>query len=180
MLNEADDRPRLDLCYVRVTAVLQHDGNSLGIVDNNCVAPTITEFPIIVGGDYVEYTWDYRNRLTLVTFKNSSHTATKIVAYEYDIFDRRVRKRVDETANSSWDRGEQYVYDGAHIALVFDDAGDLARRNLFGPAVDQILASEFVDSPNVTHWYLGDHLGTIRDIYSYNPTGNVLSWFSVN
>jgi hypothetical protein len=61
-----------------------------------------------------------------------------------------VRKRVDETANSSWDRGEQYVYDGAHIALVFDDAGDLARRNLFGPAVDQILASEFVDSSNYT------------------------------
>jgi RHS repeat-associated protein len=121
-------------------------------------------------GDYVEYTWDHRNRLTLVTFKNSSNTTTKQVAYEYDAFDRRVRKRVDTDGNSSWDRGEQYVYDGAHIALQFDDAGDLTRRNLFGPAIDQILASEFIGSPNDTHWYFADHLGTVRDVYSYDDT----------
>jgi RHS repeat-associated protein len=119
-------------------------------------------------GDYVQYTWDHRNRLTLVTFKNSSNTTTKQVAYEYDAFDRRVRKRVDTDGNSSWDRGEQYVYDGAHIALQFDDAGDLTRRNLFGPAIDQILASEFIGDDS--HWYFADHLGTVRDAYSYDDT----------
>jgi RHS repeat-associated protein len=119
-------------------------------------------------GDYIEYGWDHRNRLTLVAFKNSSNTTTKKVALEYDAFDRRVRKRVDDDGNGTWDRGEQYVYDGAHIALVFDDSGDLVRRNLFGPAIDQILASEFIGSPNETNWYFTDHLGTVRDVYSYD------------
>jgi RHS repeat-associated protein len=125
-------------------------------------------------GNYVEYGWDHRNRLTLVTFKNSSHATTKQVAYEYDAFDRRVRKRADTDGNSTWDRGEQYVYDGQHIALVFDDSGDLIRRNLFGPAIDQILASEFIGSPNDTHWYFADHLGTVRDVYSYDDVLNDL------
>jgi RHS repeat-associated protein len=114
------------------------------------------------------------NRLTLVTFKNSSHTTTKKVAYEYDAFDRRVRKRVDDNGNGTWDRGEQYVYDGAHIVMVFDDSGDLIRRNLFGPAIDQILASEFIGSPNDTHWYFADHLGTVRDVYSFDDVLNDL------
>jgi RHS repeat-associated protein len=125
-------------------------------------------------GDYVEYGWDHRNRLTLVTFKNSSHTTTKTVAYEYDVFDRRVRKRVDGNGNGTWDRGEQYVYDGAHIVLVFDDSGDLIRRNLFGPAIDQILASEFIGTPNDTNWYFADHLGTVRDVYSFDDVLNDL------
>jgi RHS repeat-associated protein len=124
--------------------------------------------------DYIEYGWDHRNRLTLVTFKNSSHTTTKKVAYEYDAFDRRVRKRVDTDGNTTWDRGEQYVYDGEHIALVFDDDGDLIRRNLFGPAIDQILASEFIGTPNDTNWYFVDHLGTVRDVYSFDDVLNDL------
>jgi RHS repeat-associated protein len=123
-------------------------------------------------GDYVQYTWDHRNRLTLITFKNSSNATTKRVGYEYDAFDRRVRKRVDDNGNGTWDRGEQYVYDGAHIALQFDDAGDLTRRNLFGPAIDQILASEFIGDD--THWYFADHLGTVRDVYSYDDVLNDL------
>lgn len=110
-----------------------------------------------------------------MTFKNSSHATTKQVAYEYDSLDRRVRKRVDETGNGSWDRGEQYVYDGAHIALQFDDGGTLERRNLFGPAVDQILASEFIGSPNETNWYLADHLGTVRDVFSYDNSTDTLT-----
>jgi hypothetical protein len=81
---------------------------------------------------------------------------------------------VDDNGNGTWDRGEQYVYDGAHIALQFDDAGDLTRRNLFGPAIDQILASEFIGSPNDTHWYFADHLGTVRDVYSYDDVLNDL------
>jgi YD repeat-containing protein len=38
----------------------------------------------ISSGDKLEYTWDYRNRLTLVTFKNIGNTVTKKVSYEYD------------------------------------------------------------------------------------------------
>jgi RHS repeat-associated protein len=127
----------------------------------------------IASGEQQEYTWDHRNRLVEVVTKDATDTVTKKVAYEYDAFDRRVHKRVDETGNGTWDRGEQYVYDGEHIALVFDDDGDLLRRNLHGNAIDQILASEFLDT-NETNWYLTDHLGTVRDVYSYDDVLNDL------
>jgi RHS repeat-associated protein len=128
----------------------------------------------IASGEQQEYTWDHRNRLVEVVTKDATDTVTKKVAYEYDAFDRRVHKRVDETGNGTWDRGEQYVYDGEHIALVFDDDGDLIRRNLFGPAIDQILASEFIGTPNDTNWYFVDHLGTVRDVYSFDDVLNDL------
>ena len=42
-----------------------------------------------------EYTWDHRNRLTKVVFKNNSGVITKEADYAYDIFDRRIAKTVD-------------------------------------------------------------------------------------
>jgi RHS repeat-associated protein len=184
-LTDADHATQTDEEYAyddngnRIGGDYDTDPNNLTIEDNDYTYGYDDEGNRVLRtdkttGDYVEYTWDHRNRLTLVTFKNSSNTTTKQVAYEYDAFDRRVRKRVDTDGNSSWDRGEQYVYDGAHIALQFDDSGDLARRNLFGPAIDQVLASEFIGSPNDTHWYFADHLGTVRDVYSYDDVLNDL------
>jgi RHS repeat-associated protein len=74
----------------------------------------------------------------------------------------------------------KYVYDGDHIALVFDDADGpggnaptLAHRMLHGPTVDMILAeedlSESYNDPGRTLWPLGDHLGSIRDVMDTSP-----------
>ena len=121
----------------------------------------------ISSGDYVEYAWDHRNRLVSVTYRNSSDVKTKEVAYNYDAFDRRIGKDVDDDGNGTFDRGERYVYDGSDIVLVFTDAGALTERLLYGPAVDQPLASE-AGSGDV-RWMLADNQGTIRDVAEYDP-----------
>lgn len=46
--------------------------------------------------DYrTEYTWDHRNRLTLVTFKNNVGTVTKTVVHTYDADNRWIGRLVD-------------------------------------------------------------------------------------
>ena len=42
-------------------------------------------------GNQVKNTWDHRNRLTKVEFRNSSSANTKVVQYQYDAFNRLVR-----------------------------------------------------------------------------------------
>jgi YD repeat-containing protein len=93
-------------------------------------------------GDYVTYEWDHRNRLVGVEFRTSGDVLTKRVEYEYDLFNRRISKRVDDDGDTNSDWAQRFVYDGDSIVLVFDDTGSLTNRYLHGPAVDQILADE--------------------------------------
>jgi len=70
-----------------------------------------------------------------------------------------------------------YLYDGTDVVLDFVDddvsgpnAPQLARRYLWGPAVDQLLAQETAgggDADDVL-WPLTDHLGTVRDLARYD------------
>jgi len=124
--------------------------------------------------------------LTKVTEKDEYDATTQVVAYTYDVFNRRIAKVVDTT--SSFDLAdaviERYVYDdasgitspdGGNVVLDFvDPDGDgsteiaLERRYLYGLAVDQILAEEDVtqstSSADRVLWPLPDHLGTVRDL----------------
>lgn len=82
------------------------------------------------------YSWDHRNRLTKVEYRNTpTGPATKIVANTYDAFDRRVMKQVD--ANG----------DGDQISLVLDANGAVLHRFLHGPAIDQVFADKDSESP---------------------------------
>ncbi len=57
--------------------------------------------------------------------------------------------------------------------MVFDGNGDLSNRYLYGPAVDQILADEQLDSlttPGDVLWPLTDNLGTVRDLAAYDDS----------
>jgi RHS repeat-associated protein len=101
-----------------------------------------------------------------VTFRNSSDVKTKEVVHKYDAFDRRIAKDVDDDGNGTFDSGERYVYDGSDIVLVFTDAGALTERLLYGPAVDQPLASE--DGSGQVRWMLADNQGTVRDVAEYD------------
>ncbi len=114
-------------------------------------------------GEVTSYEWDFRNRITKVITLDSDVNIVKMVEYAYDVFDRRIGKSLDGAIS------EVFVYDGDHIALVFDGDGELSQRNFHGPLVDQILAIEGAESEVL--WGLGDNLGTIRIVV--NADGEV-------
>jgi RHS repeat-associated protein len=139
--------------------------------------------------DYLTtYTWDYRDRLTDVDFYNNSSVLTSHVHYTYDVYDHRISKSLDRTGSGTYNRIEDYVYDGDHVVLDFldpDGAGPsslaLATRYLNGPgnagAADQVFAQEDADSGAVL-WLLADNLGTTRDIV--DNTSALLAHFVYN
>jgi RHS repeat-associated protein len=112
-----------------------------------------------------------------VVTTDSQAVALQEVEFAYDAYDRRVEKRVDLNADSIWESYERFVYDGEHIALVFDEAGSLTNRYLHGPAIDQILADEQLTSgllaPGDVVWPLTDHLGTVRHLA--DSAGNIIN-----
>ncbi|RCS55781.1 hypothetical protein DTL42_01370 [Bremerella cremea] len=132
-------------------------------------------------GEVIEYEWDYRNRLIGITTKTSGGTVTHEVEYTYDVFNRRIVKTIDaDGAGSGTPTEEVYIYDGLreergaagdHMLLRFDEADDLTDRLMYGPNVDQILATEEVTSTSSAGdvlWALTDHLGTVRDVVDYD------------
>jgi RHS repeat-associated protein len=130
----------------------------------------------ISNGEKEEYTWDHRNRLTKVTFKNSGGTVVKTVDQTYDVFNRWIKRQVDpDGATGSATLVDTYFsHLDNQIALEFDgpDAADLTHRYLWGPVIDQILADEAVSSlasAGEVLWPLTDHLGTPRDLAEYDP-----------
>jgi YD repeat-containing protein len=116
-------------------------------------------------GAYVEYQWDHRNRLTRVEFRTSGGTLTKAVEYDYDHADRRVAKRVDVNADSTWDDQERFVYDGEDVMMVYDETGtpELEGRYLHGPGIDTVLAYWQPGVPKI-RWTFTDRLGSVRDV----------------
>ncbi|MEM7812947.1 MAG: RHS repeat-associated core domain-containing protein [Planctomycetota bacterium] len=128
----------------------------------------------IATGDYVEYAWDHRNRMTSATFYDSLGVATKAVTYTYDAFDRRIGKSVDDNGDATTDREYRYVYDSGpakggldDVVLTFDGAGNVLTRHLHGPGLDNILAVEDV-ATGAVQWALTDHLGSVRGWAEYD------------
>ncbi|WP_299971467.1 RHS repeat-associated core domain-containing protein [uncultured Roseobacter sp.] len=119
-------------------------------------------------GETRTFTWDYRNRLVEVLDEAADGTDLMRAKYTYDPLDRRVAKMVDLTPSDGVE-GEttHFVYDGDDVVLEFSEAlgsePELVRRNLHGPAVDQILAIESVSQAE-TRWIHTDHLGTVKVI----------------
>jgi YD repeat-containing protein len=116
----------------------------------------------IATGEVTEYGWDTRNRMTSVVTKASGGSVIKAVEYTYDVYDRRIAKSVDgDGSGPAAATQERFVYDGDHIALVFDGAGNQASRYLHGPQIDQVLAEETAAG---VRWALADHQGSVRDV----------------
>jgi RHS repeat-associated protein len=145
---------------------------------------TRTRISSASASDYLtEYTWDHRNRLTQVTFKNNTGTVTKRVSYDYDVFDRRIAKDVDSTGDGTFERGERYVYDGEHIAMVFDHTGALLNRYTHNPQhIDQVYSDEQFDpstpgemptAPGDVIWPLADNQGTPRDLAEFDDATGI-------
>ena len=126
----------------------------------------------VATGEVTEYVWDYRNRLTGVVTKDDAGNVIQDVEYGYDVYDRRIEKTVDPDGGDGpeSEQTERFVYDGDHIALVFDENGEQTHRYLHGPQIDQVLAEEVANGE--VRWALADNQGTIRDVI--DSDGNVI------
>ena len=101
------------------------------------------------------YTWDSRDRLTSVTTPSGTATYTR-----YDVFNRLASRTVSGSPT------EYYVYDGQNLILVLNAAAHVVQRELNGPAVDQVFASESPDTSGTdptqgVTWFLTDSRGTV-------------------
>jgi RHS repeat-associated protein len=130
-----------------------------------------------------EYTWDYRNRLTKVTFKDGSNNVLKTVDYAYDVFDRLIRRTYDSDgpgAASPTDQFFSFMGDSIDPALQFEgaSASDLSHRYLWGDLVDQLLADEKVTSLSSAGnilWPAWDHLNSTRDLIDRNESTSAVT-----
>jgi RHS repeat-associated protein len=134
----------------------------------------------ISSGERTEYEWDHRNRLVRIVSKDEFDAVTQVVEQTYDYQNRWVRSQIDADGDEDFDSERFFAYDGNQIVLEFagDAASDLSHRYLWGPAVDQILADESVDSLTSAGdvlWPLTDHLNTTRDLAEYNSGTNTAS-----
>jgi RHS repeat-associated protein len=67
-----------------------------------------------------------------------------------------------------------FIHEHGQVLLEYDNDDHLIRHNLYGTAVDQLLATDVleydeandIDVPEHLIWALTDHLGSVRDVYS--------------
>jgi RHS repeat-associated protein len=124
----------------------------------------------IADGSTESYAYDARGRLVAVIDKNPVGQQTQEIAYTYDGFNRRISESVMTAAGTTV---TYFVYDGDNVLLEFQSTGNsqqpvLTEHNLFGPAVDQILAQD--GGPGKVSWLLADYLGSIRDVVNNKGT----------
>ncbi len=119
-------------------------------------------------GDGVNtYTFDRENKLTSAT------TPANNVAYIYDPLGRRVEKSVDGAVTN-------YLQDGDEEIAEYNGAGNLLRRYIYGPAVDDRVA--MIDAQSVVTFYhvnhqrstiaMSDRTGAVTETYTYDEYGN--------
>jgi RHS repeat-associated protein len=139
----------------------------------------LTQKTSIATGNYTVYVWDHRNRLVQVAFYEPGEGNVRGIDYSYDAFNQLIGRA--EWYYDGSNEKSVFVHDNGQIMFEFYsqtlgslpieelEASDLARRFLWGPAVDQLLAEEDVQSlfygvGDNTLWALTDQLGSVRDM----------------
>ncbi len=117
------------------------------------------------------YSWDFENRLTVITLPGSGGTVT----FKYDPFGRRIQK-------SSSAGTTNYVYDAANLLEEVGTTGSLTARYVQGQGTDEPLAET---RSSITSYYEADGLGSVTSLtnssgalanaYSYDSYGNLTS-----
>jgi RHS repeat-associated protein len=128
------------------------------------------------------YTWNEKNELTKVNFYatyGSPSSSDWEIDYGYDSFGQMVTRT--PSSSLTGESAENFIYDGGNIALVLNSGGQVVDRELDGPAVDQVFASEAVtpvesgaQAAGTVNWYLGDNQGTVRDVVQLDGTTPVV------
>jgi RHS repeat-associated protein len=123
------------------------------------------------------YRYDHRNRLTHIDKREALDT-TLIVEFTYDLFDRRVAKRVEYPtgAGQSYSRVMLYAGDMIWREAAQSAAGVETTRYLTGQSIDQWVAKQTTYGPQPTasqaEWFL-DEGGSVRA--TVDNEGNVLT-----
>jgi RHS repeat-associated protein len=166
-----------------VLSGLQPPASSLSLscdIDNKLTSADIdangnmTRRTLKSDNSYIEYTYDHRDRLTDVRYRNSAGTLTKRVHFGYDALNRRYLQTVENGSGTILstvyyvnqgfrkDRGDA----GDEIALRLDGTGSVISRYLHGSLVDEVLAEENIGSGGVRDvlWAMTDHQGSVRDL----------------
>ncbi len=97
----------------------------------------------------------------------------------YDALGRRAW--ISDGTSTNW-----MVYDGQHLAAEVDDSGDLLRRYIAGPGIDNMLGMvSYKGGETNAYFFLTDHLGTVHAVldvdgdvveaYEYDAWGRVLA-----
>ncbi len=134
-----------------------------------------TKRTTLADGSWIDYTWDYHNRVTQETFKNSGGAVTKIVSYTYDSQGRQIRRGYDDDGTAG-PHTMSYLYDvyqGVNLYLETDSltAATPKHRYLYGQAADEIFATDgCTNSLSGVYWGLTDHEGTPRDVIDSTAT----------
>ena len=138
----------------------------------------LTRLTLDADGSYTTFGYDVRHRLASVeTYVMSGETAVQTgeTDYAYDMFNNVIARTIKTFTDGS-DTGsasDHFVYDGTNIVLAFDGSENLTDRYLFGPGINQIIASEHFalgrQQPNPLQrrhalWPLPDNQGTFRDL----------------
>jgi RHS repeat-associated protein len=132
---------------------LSTDGIYNYTYDNN--GNLITKTSIATGLE-LEYTWDYRNRLTEVQ-QVSGGVTTTLAQYTYDALNNPI-----EVVEGGATRCT--LYDGQTPLLDFNGSGQVAARYLSVPgAIDDLLARQ---ASSGVAWYLTDREGSVNDVIS--------------
>lgn len=123
-----------------------------GYSDAGCVTSIVYN-----GVSYTEKTigleWNGQYQLTTVRENGSL-----VESYGYDALGRRAW--ISDGSSTNW-----MVYDGQHLAAEVDSDGDLIRRYVRGPGVDNMLGMvSYADGETNAYFFVVDHLGTVHAV----------------
>ncbi|MBM4028768.1 MAG: RHS repeat-associated core domain-containing protein, partial [Planctomycetes bacterium] len=111
--------------------------------------------------------WLDRVQWLVPTQSEPPSNAWRQLAYVYDASGRRIEKRYDGATIL------QYIYDGDHCIAEYDAGGNLKRKYLYGPGVDQpICMIENPQSDPNYYYYHFDALGSV--VALTNSSGNTV------
>jgi RHS repeat-associated protein len=89
--------------------------------------------------------------------------AWRELTYVYDASGRRIEKRYDGLTIL------KYIYDGDHCIAEYDVGGNLRRKYIYGPGVDEpVCMIEATVTPAATYYYHFDALGSVVALTSGN------------
>lgn len=99
------------------------------------------------------FQYDHRNRLVEVEKRAGTGQVIQRVRFEYDVFDRRVAIEVNGVIT------RRFGYDNNSLWVEYNSDNVVARRYLFGNALDEIIAQSSPEKG--VEWYLSDRQGSI-------------------